>query len=144
MAEVRLDLQGMTCASCAARIEKKLNKLGGVEATVNFGTEQATVRSDSPVRIEELVSAVEAAGYGAREATPGRVHEHDPVTARLVVAGVLTVPLVLLAMIPALQFSGWEWVALALSTPVVFWSGASFHRAAARNARHLAATMDTL
>jgi Cu+-exporting ATPase len=144
MAEVRLDLEGMTCASCAARIEKKLNKLGGVEATVNFGTEQATVRSDSPVAIEELVAAVEAAGYGAREAIPGHVHEHDPGTARLIAAAVLTVPLVLLAMIPALQFSGWEWVALALSTPVVFWSGASFHRAAARNARHLAATMDTL
>jgi P-type Cu+ transporter len=144
MAELRLDLEGMTCASCAARIEKKLNRLDGVEATVNFGTEQATVRSDSPVAIEELVAAVEAAGYGAREATPGHVHEHDPGTQRLVVAAVLSAPLVLLAMVPALQFSGWEWVALALSTPVLFWSGASFHRAAAKNARHLAATMDTL
>ena len=143
MAEVRLDLEGMTCASCAARIEKKLNKVGGVEATVNFATEQATIRSEAGVPIDALVAAVESAGYGAREHT-GR-HEHPAEgSARLLVAALLTVPLALIAMVPSLQFSGWEWLALALSTPVVLWSGSAFHRAAAKNARHFAATMDTL
>jgi len=148
MAEVRLDLEGMTCASCAARIEKKLNKLEGVEASVNFATEQATVRSASPVAMETLIAAVETAGYGAHQAVQSEGH-HDGealgvLTSRLAVATVLTVPLTLLALVPPLQFSGWGWVALALSTPVVFWAGGSFHRAALRNARHGAATMDTL
>ncbi|HKC22871.1 MAG TPA: heavy metal translocating P-type ATPase [Gaiellaceae bacterium] len=148
MAEVRLDLEGMTCASCAARIEKKLNKLEGVEASVNFATEQATVRSASPVAMETLIAAVETAGYGAHQAVQSGGH-HDGealgvLTSRLAVATVLTVPLTLLALVPPLQFSGWGWVALALSTPVVFWAGGSFHRAALRNARHGAATMDTL
>ena len=146
--EVRLELEGMTCASCAARIEKKLNKLDGVEATVNFATEQATVHSDRALPIAELVAAIESAGYGARAAAPAHVHRPDEparlLRRRLAVAIGLTVPVALLAMVPPLQFSGWEWVALALATPVVFWSGIGFHRAALRVARHASASMDTL
>ena len=148
MTEVRLALEGMTCASCAARIEKKLNRLVGVEATVNFATEQATVRSDRTVPLDALVGAVESAGYGAREAVPAHTHQHDEPTRilrrRLAVAVALTLPVALLAMVPPLQFSNWEWVALVLATPVVFWSGMGFHRAAMRAARHAAASMDTL
>ncbi len=145
--EVRLDLEGMTCASCVARIERKLNKLDGVEASVNFATEQATVVHDPSVTVDELVRTVEAAGYGAR---PAAAHDHDhgdeggALARRLVVAAVLTVPVAAVSMIPALRFPGWEWVAFALTTPVVFWSGLGFHRAALQSARHLAATMDTL
>ena len=147
--EVRLDLEGMTCASCVARIERKLNKLDGVEASVNFATEQATVRCDETVAVDDLVSAVEAAGYHAHPVEDGGGHHHhdEPIAAlrpRLVAAIALTVPLVLIGMVPALQFTGWEWVALALATPVVFWSGIGFHRATLQSARHLAATMDTL
>jgi P-type Cu+ transporter len=146
--EVRLDLEGMTCASCVARIERKLNKLGGVEASVNFATEQATVHCDQSVAVDDLVSAVEAAGYHAHPVEEGGHHHHDEPIAvlrrRLAVAVALTVPLALVAMVPALQFTGWEWVALAFATPVVFWSGIGFHRAALQSARHLAATMDTL
>ena len=148
MTEVRLALEGMTCASCAARIEKKLNRLVGVEATVNFATEQATVRSDRTVPLDALVGAVESAGYGAREAVPAHTHQHDEPTRilrrRLAVAVTLTIPVALLAMVPPLQFSNWEWVALVLATPVVFWSGIGFHRAAMRAARHATASMDTL
>ena len=148
MTEVRLALEGMTCASCAARIEKKLNRLVGVEATVNFATEQATVRSDRTVPLDALVGAVESAGYGAREAVPAHTHQHDEPTRilrrRLAVAVALTLPVALLAMVPPLQFSNWEWVALVLATPVVFWSGIGFHRAAMRAARHATASMDTL
>jgi Cu+-exporting ATPase len=148
-AEVRLDLEGMTCASCAARIEKKLNQLDGVEATVNFATEQATVCSAAGRSLEELVGAVESAGYGARPAAPAHeAHHHDESLAtlsrRLVLAIALTVPVALLAMVSTLQFAGWEWVALILSGPVVFVSGLAFHRVALRNARHGAASMDTL
>ncbi len=155
---VRIDLEGMTCASCAARIEKKLNKLDGVEATVNFATEQATVHCDSNVPLEQLVAAVESAGYGARATGAAHAeHEHDEarthhhhdeplrvLTRRLTLAVVLTIPVALLAMVPPLQFADWEWVALALSTPVVFYSGIGFHRTALKNARHFAASMDTL
>lgn len=151
---LRLDLEGMTCASCAARIERKLNKLNGVEATVNFATEQATVHSEAGVPIAELVAAVESAGYGAHlakgahQAQEQGGHHHDEPLAllrrRLVLAVLLTVPVALLAMVPPLQFSGWEWVALVLSTQVVFYSGIGFHRAAVKNARHFAASMDTL
>jgi Cu+-exporting ATPase len=146
--EVRLDLEGMTCASCVRRIERKLNKLDGVEATVNFATEQATVRCGPAVTVDDLVSAVEAAGYQAHLVDEGGAHHHDEPMAvlrrRLSVAIALTVPLAAIAMIPPLQFGWWEWVALLLATPVVFWSGAGFHRAALQSARHLAATMDTL
>jgi Cu+-exporting ATPase len=144
---IQLDIEGMTCASCAARVEKKLNKLEGVEASVNFATEVASVAYDpSRVAPDDLVHAVEAAGYAAalpsQENTTG-----DPARnwrTRFVVAALLTVPLVLLAMVPPLRFTGWEWVAFALATPVVFWAGAPFHHAALLNARHFAATMDTL
>ncbi|MGZ8706089.1 MAG: heavy metal translocating P-type ATPase [Gaiellaceae bacterium] len=146
--EVRLDLEGMTCASCAARIEKKLNKLDGVEATVNFATEQATVHCDPAVPVDALLGAVDSAGYTAHPSTAAHGHDHDEparvLWRRLVVAIVLTVPIVLLAMVPPLRFSGWEWIALILSTPVVFWCGIGFHRVALKSARHFAATMDTL
>jgi len=156
--EVRLELEGMTCASCAARIERKLNKLDGVEATVNFATEQATVHCDPDLPVEQLVAAVESAGYGARQAKAVHEthearadgephHQEEPLavlTRRLAVAIALTAPVALLAMAPPLRFSDWEWLALALSTPVVFYSGIGFHRAAIKNARHLTATMDTL
>src|SRR6059058_2817290 len=145
--EVRLELEGMTCASCAARIERKLNKLEGVEATVNFATEEAAVSFD-PTRasLEDLVGAVEAAGYGASLGADAAETEDATrqLRLRLIVAAVLTAPLTALAMIPPLQFDGWEWLALALATPVVLWSGWRFHRAAALNLRHGAATMDTL
>jgi Cu+-exporting ATPase len=148
---VRLELQGMSCASCAARVEKTLNGLAGVEATVNLATEQATVLHDASVPVERLLAAVEAAGYGARLVPAphegGNEHHDEPAPAvarRLVLAVVLTVPVALLAMVPPLRFAGWEWVALALSTPVVFVSGLGFHRAALASARHRAATMDTL
>ena len=144
--KVRLDLEGMTCASCATRIERKLNKLEGVEATVNYATDQAAVTYDpNAVSVDDLFAAVEAAGYHA--ALPGDAVETDrvgPLKLRLGIAIVLTTPLVLLTMVPPLHFDGWEWVALALSTPVVFWTGWTFHRAAIQNARHGAATMDTL
>ncbi len=146
-ARVRLELQGMTCASCASRIERRLNKLDGVHATVNYATEQAAVSYEPDVvGIEELLAAVRAAGYRAvlpDDATEGPDTAHG-LLVRLVVAAVLSTPLVLLAMVPPLQFGDWEWLAFVLSTPVVLWAGWPFHRAAARNARHLAATMDTL
>jgi Cu+-exporting ATPase len=148
MAEVRLDLEGMTCASCAARIEKKLNKLDGVTATVNFATEQATVRYPHDVSVDSLIGAVDAAGYRARESSQASAHRHHEsarvLERRLAGAVALTVPVVLLSAVSALRFAAWEWLVFALSTPVVFWSGATFHRAAVKNARHLTATMDTL
>jgi Cu+-exporting ATPase len=131
------------------RIERKLNRLEGVEATVNFATEQATVHCDESVTVHDLVSAVEAAGYHAHPVDDSRAHRHHEASAavlrrRLAVAVLLTAPLAALAMIPPLHFAGWEWVALLLATPVVFWSGIGFHRVALQSARHLAATMDTL
>ncbi|MGH3134515.1 MAG: heavy metal translocating P-type ATPase, partial [Gaiellaceae bacterium] len=137
----------MTCAACAARIERKLNKLEGVEASVNYATEQAAVRYDSHrVALADLVGAVEAAGYRARPAAeaPAAEDRARPLRVRLLVAAALSVPLTLLAMLPPLQFEGWEWLAFVLATPVVLWAGFGFHRAALLNARHLSATMDTL
>ncbi len=156
--EVRLNLEGMTCAACAARIEKQLNKLDGVDASVNFATEKASVRCDPSVTVDQLVGAVASAGYHARPSAPahemhdrhasGEHDHHDEpeglLHRRLVVATVLSVPLALLAMVPPLQYTDWEWIALVLSTPVVFFCGAGFHRAAWKSARHVAATMDTL
>jgi P-type Cu+ transporter len=147
---VELALEGMTCASCATRIEKRLNRLDGVAATVNFATEQASVAFDpEQATVEDLLGAVESAGYHA--SPPREVPEEDgaedpagPWRRRLLLAATLTVPLMVLAWASALRFSGWEWVSLAFATPVVFWSGWPFHRAAALNARHLVATMDTL
>ncbi len=144
---VRLELEGMSCASCAARIERRLNDLDGVEATVNYATDQAAVVFDPAVlTVDDVLAAVEGAGYHASlEAgdTPGR-EDAGSVRKRLVVAAVLTVPLVLVSMVTPLQFDGWEWLALALAAPVVLWAGWPFHRAALVNARHGAATMDTL
>jgi Cu+-exporting ATPase len=135
----------MTCASCATRVEKKLSRVSGVEdCAVNYATEEATVVYDpTTVELDDLVEAVSAAGYSAHVHGES-AREVSSVVRRLAVAVALTVPLVLLAMVPPLQFDGWEWVALALATPVVLWSGWPFHRAAALNARHGAVTMDTL
>ena len=146
---VELELEGMTCASCAARIERKLNALEGAEASVNFASEQAYVHIDpAQVGVEDLVAAVESAGYGAFPHSPGHARDHDlsgyRYGLRLVVAAALGLPVLLVAMISPLQFAGWQWMALALATPVVFWAGWPFHRAAAINLRHGAATMDTL
>ena len=144
---VDLALEGMTCAACANRIERKLNKLDGVDASVNYATEQAAVRFDPErVTVADLLGAVESAGYHASPAAEARqsVDRSDAVRRRLLVAAALTAPLVVLAMVMPLQFEGWEWLALGLATPVVFWSGFDFHRAAVLNARHGAATMDTL
>ena len=138
-----LALEGMTCASCAARIERALNKLDGVAATVNFATETAAIAYDPRlVTPEQLLRTVETLGYRAAPPQP-RLADNAPPT-RLIVAVVLAIPLILLAMVPPLQFGGWKWLSLVLATPVVFWCGAQFHRAALLNARHLAASMDTL
>jgi Cu+-exporting ATPase len=145
---VRLQLEGMTCASCAARIEKRLNKLDGVDATVNFATEQAAVTCVPGISVDALVDAVRAAGYDARESVSADAHHYDEparsMRRRLVVAIALSVPVALLAMVRPVQFSNWEWVAFVLATPVVFWCGLGFHRAALRAARHASASMDTL
>jgi Cu+-exporting ATPase len=144
---VELVLEGMTCASCATRIERKLNKLAGVDASVNYATEQASVRYDrARVDVGDLIDAVEAAGYHAKLAAEADTAQDgaQALRVRLVVAAALTALLAALAMIPPLQFEGWEWVAVALGTPVVVWAGYGFHRAAALNARRLTATMDTL
>jgi Cu+-exporting ATPase len=146
-ARVDLALEGMTCAACANRIERKLNKLEGVEASVNYATERAAVRYDGGrVALADLIGAVEAAGYHARLAAEAGEAEDRAAAlrTRLLVAAVLAAPLTALAMVPPLQFAGWEWVAFALATPVVLWAGSGFHRAALLNARHLSATMDTL
>jgi P-type Cu+ transporter len=148
---VRLEIGGMTCASCAARIERKLNKLEGVEATVNYATEEAAVSYD-PVRLDAtaLIRAVEATGYSAAfpraalAAERAGQSETRTLRTRLFVATLLSAPLVVLVLVPPVHFGGWEWLALALSAPVVLWAGWPFHRAAALNARHGAATMDTL
>ena len=142
-AAVQLELEGMTCAACAARIERSLNKLEGVEATVNYATEKAAVSyDDGRVVFGDLVRAVEEAGYRASlTRTEGA---GSRLGLRLAVAAGLTVPLALVAMVPPFRFDGWEWLALALTTPVWAWAGWPFHRAALANLRHGAATMDTL
>jgi len=147
MERLELPITGMTCASCASRIERKLNKLDGVHASVNFAIEQAAVEFDpQAVRPEQLVAVVEEAGYQA--SLPTRVEEApDETTAlrtRLIVSAVLSVPVLLIAMIPALQFDNWQWLSLQLATPVVLWGAWPFHRAAWANLKHGAATMDTL
>ncbi len=140
---VTLEIEGMTCAACVSRVERKLNGLDSVDAAVNLATESARVRFDpESVALGDLMAAVEAAGYRATPTTGRRAHERTrPV--RLVVAALLSAPLVFL-MLPPLQFSGWEWLSFVLATPVVLWAGLPFHRAALLNARHGAATMDTL
>jgi len=143
--EITLELEGMTCASCAGRIERGLNDLEGVQASVNLATEKAAVRYDeSSLGVDALLAAVEAAGYRASPAREREDEQRDTVRTRLALATALTVPLTLVAMVPPLQFDGWEWLAFALATPVVFVAGWPFHRAAVRNLRHRAVTMDTL
>ncbi|MBT1683101.1 heavy metal translocating P-type ATPase [Curtobacterium flaccumfaciens] len=152
---VELDITGMTCASCANRIERKLGKLPGVTATVNYATEKAQVQvaAEGTADPEALIAAVESAGYGATVPAPPAAADADPAVdedptgplrRRLVVSAVLAVPVVVLSMVPALQFPNWQWLALTLAAPVAVWGALPFHRAAWVNARHGAATMDTL
>jgi len=149
--EVELDITGMTCASCANRIERKLNKLEGVTASVNYATEKARVEYAGTVTTDDLLATVAAAGYAA--ALPTEVEqpvegpadpELESLRRRLVVSALLTVPVVLLAMVPAWQFDAWQWASLTLASPVVVWGAWPFHRAAWVNLRHAATTMDTL
>ncbi|WP_420034884.1 heavy metal translocating P-type ATPase [Streptomyces sp. cg28] len=154
-ARVELAIGGMTCASCAARIEKKLNRMDGVEATVNYATEKAQVSYTDGVSVADLIAKVEATGYTAQEPEPPAAEpaedveaaaedELRPLRQRLVTAVVLAAPVVAMAMIPALQFEYWQWLSLTLAAPVVTYAAWPFHRAAFTNARHGAATMDTL
>ncbi|WP_328967511.1 heavy metal translocating P-type ATPase [Streptomyces sp. NBC_00239] len=158
-AEVELAIGGMTCASCAARIEKKLNRMDGVTATVNYATEKAKVTYEGDVTVADLIGTVEATGYTAREPEPPRSTTPDggggaaeasaadelrPLRQRLITALVLSVPVIAMAMVPALQFDYWQWLSLTLAAPVVTYAAWPFHKAALTNARHGAATMDTL
>ncbi|WP_405763937.1 heavy metal translocating P-type ATPase [Actinacidiphila glaucinigra] len=157
--EVELAIGGMTCASCAARIEKKLNRMDGVEATVNYATEKAKITYHGDVAVDDLIATVEATGYTATPPAPpradgqagdggqdaaGEADELLPLRQRLITAVVLAVPVIAMAMIPALQFEYWQWLSLTLAAPVVTYAGWPFHRAAWTNLRHGAATMDTL
>ncbi|OKH67679.1 carbonate dehydratase [Mycobacterium sp. SWH-M1] len=149
MTSLDLSIDGMTCASCAARVEKKLNKLDGVAATVNFATEKARVTYDGHVTTDQLLAAVEAAGYHASlpQQAPVEPVSDDPAAElrrRLLICAALSVPVVALAMVPAWQFTYWQWLSLTLAAPVVVWGGWPFHVATWTNLRHRAATMDTL
>jgi P-type Cu+ transporter len=142
-----LDLTGMTCASCAARIEKKLGKVDGVSASVNYATNRALVLAPQGMPVEDLIKTVEAAGYGASVPVPDAPPPPDPaeqLRRRVTISASLAIPVILLGMIPALHFAGWQWVSLVLATPVVAWAGWPFHRSAWVNLRHGATTMDTL
>ncbi|MEU5967825.1 heavy metal translocating P-type ATPase [Streptomyces globisporus] len=161
---VELAIGGMTCASCAARIEKKLNRMDGVEATVNYATEKAKVTfAGADVSVDDLIATVEATGYTARPPAPPAAgtaapppgsgdteqsaSEDDGLTTlrqRLITAVLLAVPVIAMAMLPALQFDYWQWLSLTLAAPVVTYAAWPFHRAAWTNAKHGAATMDTL
>ncbi|MFI5862711.1 heavy metal translocating P-type ATPase [Streptomyces sp. NPDC051546] len=163
-AEVELTIGGMTCASCAARIEKKLNRMDGVSASVNYATEKAKVSYGEGVAVADLIATVVKTGYTAEEPPPpepeavtgreaqaagaGAGEDRDPELAalrqHLLVSVTLSLPVVLLAMVPALQFDNWQWLSLTLAAPVVVWGALPFHKAAWTNARHGAATMDTL
>ncbi|MEU8572564.1 heavy metal translocating P-type ATPase [Streptomyces asoensis] len=153
--EVELLIGGMTCASCAARVEKKLNRMDGVTATVNYATERARVSYPAGTEVADLIATVVKTGYTAEEPEPapepGQAAEDAPrdpgpdaLRHRLLVSALLAAPVVLLAMIPSLQFDNWQWLSLTLAAPVVVWGGAPLHRAAWTNLRHGAATMDTL
>ncbi|MGW8631546.1 heavy metal translocating P-type ATPase [Streptomyces sp. NPDC055793] len=159
LAEVELLIGGMTCAACAARVEKKLNRMDGVTATVNYATEKARITHPATTSVADLITTVVRTGYTAEEPAPPPEPESsedaaasgpaaDPESAalrgRLVVSALLAAPVVLLAMVPALQFDNWQWLSLTLAAPVVVWGGLPFHRAAWTNVRHGAATMDTL
>ncbi|MEU1389768.1 heavy metal translocating P-type ATPase [Nonomuraea sp. NPDC005730] len=151
---VELSIGGMTCASCANRIERKLNKMDGVTATVNYATEKAKVTFPEGVDPQQLIAQVEAAGYTAAlpapprtEGEPGEQEPEDelrPLRSRLITSVVLAVPVIAMAMIPPLQFTNWQWMSLVLTAPVVVYAGWPFHKAAWTNLRHGAATMDTL
>ncbi len=144
---IELDITGMTCASCANRIERKLNKLTGVRASVNFATERATVDHPADVTVDHLIEAVRAAGYQATAPTPEPEPDESSSTAprlRFIVSAALALPVLVISMVPAAQFPYWTWSELALSTPVVAWGALPFHRAAVRNLLHRGATMDTL
>ena len=153
---IELSIGGMTCASCAARIEKKLNKLDGVSASVNYATEKAKVTYADTVDPAELIATVEATGYTATapvgpadddrgdQPAPPDSGDAAALRTRLLISLLLAVPVVVLSMIPPLQFTSWQWLALTLASPVVVWGALPFHRAAWANARHGAATMDTL
>ena len=143
MSSLTLAVDGMTCASCAARIEKRLNRIDGVHATVNFATEQASVDFPDGVTPDELVAAIKATGYSATVHRSERAHD-DGYLRRLVASAVLSLPVLVVSMVQAWQFTGWQWVALALATPVVTWGAWPLHRATLTNLRHGAATMDTL
>ncbi|MFD0813108.1 heavy metal translocating P-type ATPase [Amycolatopsis umgeniensis] len=135
----------MTCASCAARVERKLNKVDGVSATVNYATEKAQVDFPAAVSVDDLVGVVESAGYTAEPPKPEPAEDNTAgLQRRLSVSAVLSVPVIVLAMVPAWQFTYWQWVSLALAAPVVTWGAWPFHRPAWTNFRHGAATMDTL
>ncbi|MFC7818637.1 heavy metal translocating P-type ATPase [Streptomyces sp. NPDC057367] len=166
LAEVELIVGGMTCASCAARVEKKLNRMDGVTATVNYATEKARITHPATTTVADLIATVVRTGYTAEEPAPpepavdaeavdaegtgaeGTGADDDPELSalrhRLLVSALLAAPVVLLAMVPALQFDNWQWLSLTLAAPVVVWGGLPFHRAAWTNLRHGAATMDTL
>ena len=152
--DIEFDIGGMTCASCATRIERKLNRLDGVEATVNYATEKARVRTEAGVATDSLIAAVESAGYtavvptprtsAAPDESPPADNETTALRNRLIISASLAFPVVVLSMIPALQFTNWQWLALTLAAPVAIWGAWPFHRAAWVNARHGATTMDTL
>ncbi|MFN3006249.1 heavy metal translocating P-type ATPase [Mycolicibacterium wolinskyi] len=151
---IELDISGMTCASCAMRIEKKLNKIDGISATVNYATEKARVSAPRGFDIEVLIAEVEKTGYGATlpaakitASDADEQREEPELTAlrnRLIGSVVLSLPVIVLAMAPALQFTYWQWASLALAAPVIVWAAWPFHKAAFANLRHGAATMDTL
>jgi P-type Cu+ transporter len=159
--QIELAIGGMTCASCAARVEKRLNRLDGVTATVNYATEKARVSHPEAITADELVAAVEKAGYtavlpkppapsrrdGAADEADDSTEESDATRSlrrRLLISTALTVPVVALAMVPAWQFTYWQWLSLTLAAPVVVWGAWPFHRAAWTNLRHATSTMDTL
>ncbi|MFI2717852.1 heavy metal translocating P-type ATPase [Streptomyces collinus] len=153
LAEVELLIGGMTCASCAARVEKKLNRMDGVTATVNYAREKARVAYPAGIEVADLIATVVKTGYTAEEPAPPWQEDSDAeaddpelsaLRRRLTVSAALALPVILLAMVPALQFDNWQWLSLTLAAPVVVWGGLPFHRAAWTNARHGAATMDTL
>ncbi len=142
---IQLDIEGMTCASCATRVEKALNKVEGVEASVNYATERATVLGDVPP--ETLLGAIESAGYHAHVHSEEPPSGPDPMVSlrnRLLISVAMTLPVMILSMVPPFQFLYWQWVVFVLATPVAIWGAWPFHRAAGINARHGVATMDTL
>ncbi|MEY3732743.1 MAG: hypothetical protein RL347_102, partial [Actinomycetota bacterium] len=143
---VELAIGGMTCSTCASRIERKLNRVPGVHATVNYATESAHIDLDTAIPLEDLVRVVEQTGYTASpvDDVDSGDHEVDSLRRRFWVSLILATPVVLLSMVTPLQFPGWQWLALVLTTGVVAWGAWPFHRAAAINARHATATMDTL